>query len=239
MNHTTLSGRQQSRYQGHLSLCEIDYPGQQAICGARVLIAGAGGLASPVALYLAAAGVGHIGIADADKVSLSNLQRQIMHADDSLGMPKVESAAAAMTRVNPEVKVHKYETFLTAGNSPAIFSEYDLVIDCTDNFDSRLLISDICVSLGKPFVFGGATRFQGQVFTHIPGSAAFRDIWGDCPPDYSEPCAISGILNSVVGVIGSLQATEAIKYLARTGDLLVNKLLVFDAITMRFTILDI
>lgn len=225
---------QLNRYRGHISLCEIDRPGQAAICNAKILIVGAGGLGSPVAMYLAAAGVGTIGIVDADKVSVSNLQRQIIHGTADTGTPKVASAKATMQRINGDMEVRCHETFLTEGNAPDIVSGYDLVIDCTDNFPARLLISDTCVKLGKPFIFGGVSRFSGQIFTHVPGSADFRTFFGDDAPDENVPCAITGILNSVVGVIGSLQATEAIKYIVKTGDLLVNRLLVFDAITMEF-----
>lgn len=223
---------QLQRYKGHVALCEIDLPGQASICNANVLIVGAGGLSSPVALYLAAAGIGHIGIVDADKVSLSNLQRQIMHGTDEVGEPKVQSARDAMLRINPEIKVTAYETFLTELNASEIVSGYDIVVDCTDNFESRLLINDVCVDNGKPYIFGSVSRFQGQLFTHIPGSADFRSLFGDVAPDYTEPCSVAGILNTVVGVIGSLQATEVIKYLTHTGDLLTDRLLVFDALTM-------
>jgi len=235
MNDYNFNQEQLNRYRGHISLCEIDRPGQYAICNGRVLIVGAGGLGSPVALYLAAAGVGNIGIVDADKVSLSNLQRQIMHGTADIGVPKVVSATDAMHRINPAISVVTYDTYLTPGNVERIFSIYDLMIDCTDNFESRLLINDVCLRMGKPFIFGAVSRFRGQIFTHVPGSADFRTFFGNEMPDDCEPCVITGILNSVVGVIGSLQATEAIKYLAKIGDLLVNRLLVFDAITMQFS----
>ncbi|MCM1518316.1 MAG: HesA/MoeB/ThiF family protein [Pseudoflavonifractor sp.] len=231
------SKEQLDRYRGHISLCEIDSPGQSAICHGKVLIVGAGGLGSPVALYLAAAGVGNIGLVDADKVSLGNLQRQIIHSTADLGTPKVISARNAMTALNPEISVTPYELYLDSENVSEIFSGYDLIMDCTDNFDTRLLINDACVELGKPFIFGAVSRFSGQVFTHIPGSGDIRAFFGNDYPDDNEPCAITGILNTVVGVIGSLQATEAIKYLAGTGDLLVNRLLVFDGITMQFNTL--
>lgn len=233
------SKEQFKRYRGHISLCEIDRPGQESICRGRVLIVGAGGLGSPVSLYLAAAGVGNIGIIDADTVSLSNLQRQIMHRNCDIDTPKVKSAQRAMSDINPEIEVTTYQFFLTADNAEEIFSGYDLIMDCTDNFDTRLLINDTCVSMGKTFIYGGVSRFQGQLFTHIPGSADFRSFFGDDIPENTESCAITGILNTVVGVIGSLQATEAVKYLSQTGDLLVNRLLVFDAITMEFSVLNL
>lgn len=227
------------RYRGHISLCEIDLPGQEAICRGRIVIIGAGGLGSPVALYLAAAGVGTIGIVDPDNVSLSNLQRQIIHGTADVGTPKTESARRSMERVNPTVKIITYKEFLTEDNAADIFADYDLIIDCTDNYSARLLINDTCIRLGKPFIYGAVSRFSGHVFTHLPGTADFRTFFGDDQSVNDQPCSITGILNSVVGVIGSLQATEAIKILASTGELLTNRLLVFDAITMTFTTLSL
>lgn len=239
MTDSKFSKEELKRYRGHISLCEIDLPGQMAIRRSNVLIVGAGGLGSPVALYLASAGVGNIGIIDADKVSVGNLQRQIMHSTPDVGIPKVLSAKKKLEELNPNVNVTTFEYFLTNQNAAEIFRDYDLIIDCTDNFDTRLLISDTCVAIEKPFIFGGVMRFSGQVFTHIPGTADFRSFFGDEMPELTESCELTGILNSVVGVIGSLQATEAIKYIAKIGDLLTDKLLVFDAITMQFNILKI
>lgn len=231
------SKEQLQRYRGHISLCEIDFTGQMAISRGRVLIIGAGGLGSPVALYLAAAGVGHIGLVDSDTVSLSNLQRQIIHSTNDLNRPKVESARESMLAINPEIEVETYPLFFTESNASDLISGYDLVVDCTDNFTTRRLINDTCVRLEKPFVFGAVSRFSGQVFTHRPGTADFRTFFGDEIPDNTEPCAITGILNTVVGVIGALQATEAVKLLSGAGDLLTDRLLHFDAITMQFTTL--
>ena len=225
---------QTMRYRGHLSLCEIDIPGQEAIGRGRVLIVGAGGLGSPVALYLAAAGVGTIGIVDPDRVSLSNLQRQIMHGSADVGRLKVESAREAMTRINPHVEVECHCEYLTAGNAGELISGYDLTIDCTDNLETRLLINDACVEMGKPLVFGSVSRFSGQLFTHLPGTADYRSIFDCTAPGNDVPCSINGVLNTVVGVIGALQATEALKYLAKAGDLLTDRILTFDAITMKF-----
>lgn len=232
------SKEQLKRYKGHISLCEIDIFGQAAICSGSALIVGAGGLGSPVALYLAAAGVGRIGIADADNVSLSNMQRQIIHSSSDIGHPKVESAQREMNRVNPDVKVEPYNMYLGENNAREIFAGYDIIMDCTDNFATRKLISDLCVEMEKPYVFGGVSRFRGEVFTHLPGTSSFTSIFGNEPSSDDEPCVISGILNSAVGVIGALQATEAIKYLTKTGDLLTDRLLVFDAITMEFNIFE-
>ena len=235
---TPLTKEQTMRYRGHLSLCEIDHPGQQRLAASRVLIIGAGGLGSPVGLYLAAAGVGTIGILDADTVSLSNLQRQIIHTTPDIGRLKVDSAAEKMRAINPEVTVVPYPTRLTGENAESIFAATDLVIDCTDNLPTRLLINDTCVKMGIPMVFGAVARFSGQVFSHVPGSACYRCIFDPTgvDPEADLPCAVTGILNTVVGVIGSLQATEALKLLLGTGDALVNRLLTFDAVTMQFNI---
>lgn len=230
------SGIDRTRYRGHLSLCEIDLAGQKRIAGSRVLVVGAGGLGSPVALYLAAAGIGTIGIVDPDTVSLSNLQRQVMHGTPDIGTPKADSARRAMQRINPEVRVETHPVFLDPDNAPDIIGEYGMVVDCTDNMAARLVIDDACRALGKPYVYGAVRRFGGQIFTHLPGTMGYRDIFSPDPsvPVDELPCAIDGVLNTVVGVIGTLQATEVVKWAAGTGDLLTDRLLTFDAITMRF-----
>ena len=223
------------RYRGHLSLCEIDLPGQQCITNAHVLIVGAGGLGSPAALYLAAAGVGHITVIDPDTVSLSNLQRQIIHHTADLTRSKAESAREKMLAINPSIEVTAIAGQLTSENARELIGSHDLTLDCTDSLATRLLVSDACVEAGKAYVFGAVRRFQGQVFTHIPGTAHYRDIFGDLPSDDGDlPCAIDGVLNTVVGVIGSLQATEALKLITGAGELLTDSLLTFDAITMTF-----
>lgn len=232
-----LSPELRTRYRGHLSLCEIDTAGQQALADARVLIVGAGGLGSPVSLYLTAAGVGTIGLMDADTVSLSNLQRQIIHSTPDIGRLKTDSAAEKLRALNPETDIVTINDRLTLENAPGIIADYDLIIDCTDNLPTRLLINDTCVRLDKKMVFGAVSRFSGQVFSHVPGSACYRCIFDpSATGDDGEelPCAVNGILNTVVGVIGTLQATEAVKLIVGTGDPLVNRLLTFDAITMAF-----
>lgn len=230
------SGIDRTRYRGHLSLCEIDLAGQKRIAGSRVLVVGAGGLGSPVALYLAAAGIGTIGIVDPDTVSLSNLQRQVMHGTPDIGTPKADSARRAMQRINPEVRVETHPVFLDPDNAPDIIGEYGMVVDCTDNMAARLVIDDTCRALGRPYVYGAVRRFGGQIFTHLPGTMGYRDIFSPDPsvPVDELPCAIDGVLNTVVGVIGTLQATEVVKWAAGTGDLLTDRLMTFDAITMRF-----
>lgn len=230
----------EGRYSGHLNLCEIDIPGQRRIREARVLIVGAGGLGSPVAMYLAAAGVGRITVVDPDTVSLSNLQRQIIHTTADIGRPKAVSAREKMVAINPEVTVVPLEMPLTEANAGELIGEHDVTMDCTDNLTTRLLISDTCVKVGKPYVFGAVRRLGGQVFTHTPGSAAYRDIFDATEPEGGEePCSRAGVLNTVVGVIGTLQATEAVKLLAGTGDVLADRLLVFDAITMTFNTFEV
>lgn len=222
------------RYSGHRALCEIDLPGQRAIERGRVLVVGAGGLGSPVCLYLAAAGVGTIGIVDADTVSLSNLQRQIIHHTSDIGRPKVESAAVKMKAINPHVNVVTVGEMLTPGNASSLVEGYDIVVDCTDNFDTRLLVNDTCVALGTPMVYGAVQRMAGQIFTYLPGGADYRAWFGCRPPSQEQPCSVNGVMNTVVGVIGTLQATEVIKYLSHAGDLLDCRLLMFDAVTMTF-----
>lgn len=222
------------RYSGHRALCEIDLPGQRAIERGRVLVVGAGGLGSPVCLYLAAAGVGTIGIVDADTVSISNLQRQIIHHTSDIGRPKVESAAVKMKAINPHVNVVAVGEMLTSRNSSSLVEGYDIVVDCTDNFDTRLLVNDTCVALGTPMVYGAVQRMAGQIFTYLPGGADYRAWFGCRPPSQEQPCSVNGVMNTVVGVIGTLQATEVIKYLSHAGDLLDCRLLMFDAVTMTF-----
>lgn len=233
---TELSQEQKIRYRGHLSLCEIDLAGQQRLAESRVLIVGAGGLGSPVSLYLAAAGVGTIGLLDADTVSLSNLQRQVIHTTADIGRLKVDSAAEKLRAINPHINVATLPLMLDSDNAVTIMEDYDLVIDCTDNLPTRLLINDTCVATGKAMVFGAVSRFSGQVFSHKAGTACYRCIFdpSTTDPDADLPCAINGIMNTVVGVIGSLQATEAVKLLVGTGDALLNRILTFDAVTMQF-----
>ncbi|MDE6555531.1 MAG: HesA/MoeB/ThiF family protein [Duncaniella sp.] len=234
-----LTKDEKTRYRGHISLCEIDLPGQQRLRDSRVLIVGAGGLGSPVGLYLAAAGVGTIGIVDADAVSLSNLQRQIMHGTPDIGRLKAESARDAMLRINPAVNVELHTLFIDSDNAAGIMRNYDVVVDCTDNISTRLLINDECLRLGLPFVFGAVRRFGGQIFTHRPGTADYRSIFGNEAAGDDFPCAVDGVLNTVVGITGSIQATEVIKLIVGTGDLLTDRLLTFDSITMTFNIFDI
>ena len=227
------------RYLGHISLCEFDYPGQLAINNGKVLIIGVGGLGSPLALYLTAAGVGTIGIVDADKVALSNLQRQIIHSTLDIGRLKVDSASDSLKNLNPEVKVNSYPVMLSELNAPSILQDYDIVADCTDSFETRIMVSTLCEKARKPYAFGGVFRFSGQAFTYVPGSLGFRDFFGSESPGVCDgSCAVDGILNTVAGIVGCIQATEILKYLVGVGELLTDRLLVFDSLKMTFNIYE-
>lgn len=201
-----------------------------------VLIIGAGGLGAPAALYLAAAGVGKIGIADADVVDLSNLQRQIIHTTADVGRPKVESAAETMRAINPDVEVVTYHEFISSANIMDIIKDYDFVLDGTDNFPAKFLINDACVMADKPFSHAGILRFKGQLMTVIPHQIpCYRCVFKTMPPKDAIPtCKQAGVIGAMAGVIGSLQALEAVKFLTGAGELLTGRLLTFDALTMKF-----
>lgn len=224
------------RYSRQILLKQVGGKGQEKLLASSVLVVGAGGLGSPVALYLAAAGVGTIGLIDGDNVDITNLQRQIAHFTDDIGTPKVESAAEKMRAINPGIDVSTYNERAFAYNVLEIVKQYDFVIDGTDNFPAKFLINDACVFAGIPFSHAGILRFDGQLFTVLPGqSACYRCVFGGPPPAGAVPtCSQAGVLGAVAGVIGSLQATEALKYLLGTGELLTNRMLVFDALGMRF-----
>lgn len=228
------SDEQLERYSRHLILKGLGVNGQKRLLESSVLIVGAGGLGSPAALYLAAAGVGRIGLVDGDVVDLSNLQRQIIHTTASVGEPKVESAAAAICALNPDIAVETHRTLLGAGNVEELIAPYDLVIDATDNFSAKFLINDACVLAGKPFIHAGVVGFAGQVMDIVPGSGpCYRCIFRDMPAAGEIPtCREAGVLGAVVGVIGSLEATEAVKLIAGVGEPLVARMLTVDALTM-------
>lgn len=229
-----LKFEQKDRYDRHVRLEGFGEAGQERLLKAKVLIVGAGGLGSPCALYLAAAGVGTIGIADADVVSLSNLQRQVIHTSKDEGRLKAESAAEKMTAINPEVKVVTYPYYITKENAAEIFAQYDFILECTDSFESKYLINDVCVELGKPFCIAGIVKYSGQMMTHVPGSATYRDVFAEPPTGVVEKAATVGVLGSAVGTMGTLQATEVIKYLTGIGRLLTNRMLIFDALNLEF-----
>lgn len=234
-----MTNEQKRRYNRHMILDGFGEEGQRRLSSSSVLIVGAGGLGSPCALYLAAAGVGTIGIADADIVSVSNLQRQVIHFTDDAGQQKVKSASEKMQRLNPEIKIETYPDFITAQNAADIFGKYDFIIDCTDSFSSKYLVNDACVLLGKPFCIAGIVRYAGQIMTHTPGSACYRCLFPEPPGENQvETCAMVGVLGSAVGTMGTLQATEAIKYLTGIGSLLTDTVLTYDALTAQFMRMD-
>lgn len=224
------------RYSRHLIMPEVALEGQRKLKAAKVLMIGAGGLGSPLALYLAAAGVGRLGIVDFDVVDLTNLQRQIIHSTSKVGKPKLESARERIAEINPHVQVDTYETALTSENALEILEGYDIVVDGTDNFPTRYLVNDGCVLLGKPNVYGSIFRFEGQasVFYARQGPC-YRCLYPEPPPPGLVPsCAEGGVLGVLPGVIGVIQAIETVKLILGKGDPLIGRLLVFDALKMRF-----
>jgi adenylyltransferase/sulfurtransferase len=224
-----------ARYARHLALAEIGAEGQQRLADSSVLVVGAGGLGSPAALYLAAAGVGTIGLVDHDKVELSNLQRQILFGTNEIGRGKAVTAQARLTELNPSLDVAAHEEKLTAANIERIFRDYQVVIDGTDRLATRYLINDACVILGKPLVSAAIHRFEGQAMTYLPGrSPCYRCLYPESPEDLVPNCATAGVLGVLPGVMGSLQATEAIKVLLGIGEPLAGRLLVYDALSLGF-----
>jgi molybdopterin/thiamine biosynthesis adenylyltransferase len=232
----SLTEQQIDRYSRHIILEQVGGAGQEKLLASKVLIIGAGGLGAPAGLYLAAAGVGTIGIVDGDYVDLSNLQRQIIHHTADVGIEKIESARSKMIAVNPDVKVNTYHQWVAAANIREIVREYDFVIDGTDNFGAKFLVNDACYFEKVPFSHAGILRFDGQLLTVLPGqSTCYRCIFDAPPPANAVPsCSQAGVLGVLAGVIGSLQATEAIKYLLGIGDLLSDTLLTYNALTMSF-----
>ena len=231
---SAVSDEQSARYARHLTLPEVGPEGQRLLSEASILVVGAGGLGSPALLYLAAAGIGRIGVIDDDSVDLSNLQRQILHGTAAIGEAKVTSAERRLGDLNPEVAVEAHETRLVAGNALEVIGGYDLVIDGSDNFSTRYLIGDACEILGKPWVFGSIHRFEGQVTTfNLDGGPNYRDLFPEAPPAELAPnCAEAGVLGVLPGIIGSIQATEAIKIILGVGEPLSGRLLVIDALGM-------
>lgn len=230
-----LTEQQIERYSRHIILADVGVEGQEKILNGKILIVGAGGLGSPIALYLAAAGVGTIGIIDGDVVDMTNLQRQVIHFTGDLNKPKVESAKEKMNLLNPDVKVVAYQELLTTENIRAIINEYDFIIDGTDNFPTKFLINDACVLEKKPFSHGGILRFEGQTMTYVPGNTCYRCVFDSPPPPNAVPtCSQAGVLGSIAGMLGTIQATEALKFLVEKGELLTDRMLIFDALKMTF-----
>lgn len=229
------SDEQVERYSRHIILGEVGPEGQEKILVGKVLIIGCGGLGAPAALYLAAAGVGTIGLVDPDNVELSNLQRQVIHFTPDVGKPKTLSAGAKINQINPQVKVVTYNERATAVNISGIIQGYDFIIDGTDNFAAKFLINDACVLGAKPFSHGGILRFDGQAMTYVPGQACYRCVFIAPPPKGAVPsCSQAGILGAIAGMLGTIQAAEALKFLIAKGELLVNRLLIFNALAMKF-----
>ena len=240
-----LNDAQRDRYSRHILLPEVGEVGQAKLLKSKVLLIGAGGLGSPSALYLAAAGVGTLGLVDADTVDASNLQRQVLHATSRIGMSKVESAEKVLKDLNPDVKVVGYKERLNSENVERLFSDYDVIVDGTDNFPTRYLVNDASVFLGKPVSHGSIFRFDGQLTTFVPGSAAkklgieagpcYRCLYPEPPPPHLAPsCQEAGVLGILPGVIGVLQATEAVKLVLGRGEPLVGRLLTYDSLKMKF-----
>ena len=231
-----LTREEQLRYSRHLILPEVGANGQLRLKAAKVLLVGAGGLGSPAALYLAASGVGRIGIVDFDTVDLTNLHRQVIHGTPDVGRSKIDSAAESIRVVNPNVDVVKHETMLTSENALVIVKGYDLVIDGTDNFPTRYLVNDACVLLGKTNVYGSIFRFDGQATVFCaPGGPCYRCLYPEPPPPGLVPsCAEGGVLGVLPGLIGLIQATEAVKAILGIGEPLIGRLLMYDALSMRF-----
>ena len=236
MTDVQLSHEEIRRYGRHLIMPEVGLEGQKKLKAASVLLVGAGGLGSPLALYLAAAGVGRIGIVDFDVVDSSNLQRQILHSTHDVGKPKLQSAKERISSLNPNVDVQTYETTLTSENALNILKGYDVIVDGTDNFPTRYLVNDACVLLKKPNVYGSIFRFEGQasVFFAEQGPC-YRCLYSEPPPPGLVPsCAEGGVLGVLPGIIGTIQATETIKLILGNGEPLIGRLLLFDALKMQF-----
>jgi len=243
MTATALSDEELERYARHIVLPEIGGAGQQKLKRARVLVIGAGGLGAPVLEYLAAAGVGSLGIVDDDDVSLSNLQRQVIHGTETIGMAKTDSAKAAIARINPNVAVELHRLRLTTDNAPALVARYDMVVDGSDNFETRYAIADACAAEKRPLVHAAVGRFDGSLTVLKPFEAGadgrpnpgYRDLFPEAPPPELVPsCAVAGVVGALTGVVGTLQAMEAIKLITGIGEPLVGRLLLYDALSARF-----
>lgn len=237
-----LNEQQLERYSRHIILQDVSVEGQQKIMEGKILIIGTGGLGAPAVLYLAAAGVGTLGLVDGDVVDLSNLQRQVIHFTPDVGKPKVLSAKEKIAQINPDVHVITYQENAYASNIMDIIKDqdYDFIIDGTDNFPAKFLVNDASVFAQKPFSHGGILRFDGQTMTYVPGEACYRCIFGFAPPlDAVPSCSQAGVLGAVAGMLGTIQSAEALKYLVGKGELLTNRLLMFNALDMNFRIVTV
>jgi len=236
MPAASLTNEEILRYSRHLFMPEVGMEGQLKLKGAKVLLIGTGGLGAPLGLYLAAAGVGHIGLVDFDVVDFTNLQRQVTFGTSDVGKPKTEAARTRLTNLNPDIKVTVYETKLTSANALELLKDYDVVVDGTDNFPTRYLVNDACILLGKPNVYGSIFRFEGQVTVFgMPDGPCYRCLYPEPPPPGLVPsCAEGGVLGVLPGIVGSLQALETIKLIIGKGDSLEGRLVLFDALAMKF-----
>jgi molybdopterin/thiamine biosynthesis adenylyltransferase len=233
MSDPNLDAEQLDRYSRHVIMDDVGPEGQAALLDASVLVVGAGGLGSPVCQYLAAAGVGRLGIADADRVERSNLQRQVIHGDGDVGRPKVDSAAEFVADLNPDVTVDRHDLRVDADNVIDLVADYDVVVDASDNFPTRFLLNDACVLADTPLSHGAIYRFEGQATTVTGGQPCYRCLFPEAPPDGAVPdCATAGVLGVLPGVVGGFQATEAVKLILDEGETLDGRLLVYDASDM-------
>ena len=232
----TLSNEEVLRYSRHLIMPEVGMEGQLKLKAAKVLCIGTGGLGAPLGVYLAAAGVGRIGLVDFDTVDLTNLQRQILFSTSDVGRPKIEAAADRLRGLNPDIQIDTFETRLTSENALELFKDYDLIVDGTDNFPTRYLVNDACILLGKQNVYGSIFRFEGQVTVFgAPGGPCYRCLYPEPPPPGLVPsCAEGGVLGVLPGIVGSIQAAETLKLIIGKGEPLIGRLLLFDALAMRF-----
>lgn len=236
----TMTPDQVQRYSRHIIMPDVGSVGQRKLLGSSVLIVGAGGLGSPIAIYLALAGVGKIGIVDFDVVEISNLQRQILHQEKDIGRPKVESARETLLDYNPALEVVIHEEPITSGNAMDIIPNYDVIVNGADNFQARYLVNDASYLAGKPLVDGSILLFDGQASTYIPGRGCYRCIFPEPPPPGEVPsCAEAGVLGALPGMIGTIQATEVIKVLLGIGEPLAGRLLIIDALAMDFRVLKV
>lgn len=228
-----------NRYSRNILVENFGIEGQQKLFKARVLVIGAGGLGSPVLYYLAAAGIGTLGIIDYDAVDVSNLQRQIIHRTDDIGVSKVVSASEKIRALNPEIVVNTYCDRLTDDNAADYVGAYDFVVDCCDSFTAKFLIDDICVYASKPYSHGAVVAMCGEVMTYTPGNASYRHVFGEPPAEDAASAPQEGVIGAVAGIVGSIQAAEAIKYFTGIGELLTNRILFIDGKTMQFRSLSV
>jgi molybdopterin/thiamine biosynthesis adenylyltransferase/rhodanese-related sulfurtransferase len=235
-NTATLSNEEILRYSRHLIMPEVGMDGQLKLKSSKVLLIGTGGLGAPLGLYLAAAGVGRLGLVDFDVVDVTNLQRQVTFGSSDVGKSKAEAARARLSSLNPDIQIDTFETKLTSDNALELFKDFDIVVDGTDNFPTRYLVNDACILLGKPNVYGSIFRFEGQVTVFgMPDGPCYRCLYPEPPPPGLVPsCAEGGVLGVLPGIVGSIQAMETIKLILKSGDSLVGRLLLFDALGMKF-----